>query len=285
MILRSTPFRRVTIVGTGLMGGSLGLAIKKHKLAKEVVGLSQKQSSLVHAIKCKVIDVGETNIQKAIKNADLVVLATPVDSIISLFAMIKPYLKRGCFVTDLGSAKVEIVEKAEAVLPMPGNFLGSHPLVGSEKTGVENADAQLFQGSTCILTPTKKTTRSTQEKMKLLWSTVGAQVKTLSPTEHDEILGYMSHLPHLISFGLLETIPQDDLEYMTRSLSDSTRIAGSSPQMWNDICLANSKNVLKSLDEFVKQMAVIRTAIINKDQRALVQYFTKVKEKRESIKS
>ncbi len=283
MLLKSYLFKRVTIVGVGLMGGSVGLAIRKYRLAKEVIGLSQKQSSLVAAIKKKAIDTACSDVPKAIRNADLVILATPVDSIIKLLTTISPYLRRGCVVTDIGSSKVEVVSAAEKVLSNNVIFIGSHPLVGSEKQGVEFATAELFDHSQCIMTPTKKTHYSAQEKVKKLWTKIGSHVSILSAQEHDEIMAYTSHLPHLLAFGLVEVISPEQLKFAAKGLLDTTRIAGSSPQMWNDICLSNSQNVLKSLDHFVKDLSILRKAIVNKDQSTLLEYLTRAQKKRNAI--
>jgi len=259
------------------------MAIKKNDLAREVVGLSYQKVSLETAIKNKAIDVGFTDVQKAVRNADLVILATPVDSIIKLLSAINPYLKRGCVVTDVGSAKMEIIEAAGKKLSSPNLFVGSHPLAGSEKVGSDNARADLFENSLCIMTPKKETHRTAKEKVKHLWTSMGANVKCLKPEEHDEILSYISHLPHLAAYGLMETVPKKFFEYAAQGLKDTTRIAGSSPQMWNDICMSNSKYVLKALDEMVKNFSHLRQAIINHDQKALMQYFTQAKEKRDTI--
>lgn len=283
MLLRTHMFRRVTILGVGLMGGSLGMAIKKHGLAREVVGFSSKQSSLMHAMKVGAIDIALTDLKEAVQNAELIVLATPVDTIIKILNSIKPYLRRGCIVTDLGSAKVEIVQVGERSLPDGSFFIGSHPLVGSEKKGIEFASADLFEGETCLVTPTTKTNEITKKKIKFLWTKLGGKVKSLTPEEHDQILAYISHLPHLIAYSLIETIPQQCLEYTTQSLKDTTRIAASSPQMWNDICLANSKNVVHALDDLIKHLSYLRKSIVTRDTKGLIHHFTKAKEKRDSI--
>lgn len=283
-IIRSNSFKKITIIGVGLMGGSLGMAIKKRKLAREVIGVSQKQSSLVEAIKLKAIDRGETNLQKAVKNADLVILATPVELIIKLIKTINPYLRRGCLVTDIGSAKLEVVETAQKKLSNPGFFVGSHPLVGSEKRGVGFADADLYEQSECIITPTKHTSRSARDRIRNFWSKIGCHVKSMSPEEHDQILAYTSHLPHLLAYGLMETIPPKYLTHVSNGFKDTTRIASSSPQMWNDICLANSNNLIHSLDDMVKNLAELRKAIVNRDEKTLMNHFTKAKEKRDDIK-
>src|SRR3989338_1713439 len=282
-MLRSSVFRKVTIIGVGFMGGSLGLALKKHGLAHEVVGVSHRQVTLDKAIELKAIDAGFTDLQKGVFNADLVVLAAPVQAILQQFSLINPHLKRGCLVTDMGSVKVNIVERAESVLAQPGMFVGSHPLAGSEKKGVENATADLFANARCIMTPTAKTTPVAKEKIKFMWTKLGCQVEILSPEDHDKILAQVSHLPHLVAYALIGSIGKEYLSQVPQGLKDSTRIAASSPQMWNDIFLANPKNVLDAMDALVKNLAFLRKAIIQRDQKDLLQYLEKAKEKRDSL--
>ncbi len=278
MLLRSYLFKRVAIVGVVLMGGSLGMAIKKHKIAREVIGLSHRQAALDQAVKSGAIDTPCLDVKKAIGNADLVVLATPVDSIIKLFTTIDPYLKRGCIVTDVGSTKTSIAENAEKILSNPAFFVGSHPLAGSEKKGVVNASIGLFEGSKCIMTPTEKTNQVAKQKVKHFWTKLNMEVKLLSPEEHDEILAYVSHLPHLLAYGLMAGIPSKFLEYASQGLKDTSRVAGSSPQMWSDICMANPKNVLNALDQCVEYLAHFRKAIVSQDQKSLTNYFIKAQE-------
>lgn len=271
-------------MGVGLMGGSLGMAIKKHQLAREVIGLSHRQTALAQAIQNKAIDVACLDVKKAIVNADLVVLAAPVDSIIKLFATINPYLKRGCIVTDVGSAKAKIVENAEKVLSAPAFFVGSHPLTGSEKKGVEHASADLFEGAACIMTPTDKTNQIARQKVKHFWTKLGMEVKILTPDAHDEILAYVSHLPHLLAYGLMACIPSQFLEYASQGLKDMSRLAVSSPQLWSDICMANSKNVLNALDRCVEHLAVFRKTVVGHDRKNLIHRFAEAQEKRNTLK-
>lgn len=282
-MLGAMMFRRVTIVGVGLMGGSLGLALKKHRLAKEVVGLSPRQESLDLALKAGAIDVGETDIGKAVRNSDLVILATPVDSIIKLMKSISPHLKRGALITDMGSTKVQILEASEQLLQQPGLFVGSHPLVGSEKQGVENASAELFENAICIVTPTTNTNATASRRIQNLWIKVGAKVKSLEPHIHDEILGTVSHMPHVVAFGVISSVPEEYFENSPQSLKDLTRIAASSPQMWNDICLSNSRNVVQSIDRVVKELSILRLAIVQKDSQKLMDYFAQAREKRTKL--
>ena len=283
MPIGSRLFRKVTIIGVGLMGGSLGKAIKKQGLAKEVVGLSQKQTTLSTAVKMQAIDHGCHDIRKAVHNADLVVLATPVSIITGTLSMIGPYLKRGCIVTDVGSSKVSIVRTAQQFLPNHVSFVGSHPLTGSEKKGVQFADEKLFEGALCIMTPTDQVNRSVTHRIKTLWARLGCRIKFLSPEEHDRIMAYISHLPHVLSFALMNIIPAELLEYTAQGLKDTTRIASSSPQMWSDICQGNADNIVNVLDELVKDLAGIRRAIVTNETKILLDEFQKAKDKRDRI--
>jgi prephenate dehydrogenase len=279
--LHSYLFRKITIIGVGLMGGSLGKAIKKHKLAKEVVGLSQRHTSLITALKSEAIDHAYHDVKKAVHDADLVVLATPVCVINGMLSMIGPHLKRGAIVTDVGSTKVSIVNAAQEHLPSPAHFVGSHPLAGSEKKGVYYASADLYQDTVCLMTPTEKTNHAAREKVKQLWTRIGCQVKTLTPEEHDKILAYVSHLPHALAFGLVHTIPVDFLPFGAAGLRDMTRIAASSAQMWHDIFMENRKNVLQVIDEMVKSLGEVRKAIAAQDDKFLLDFLKKVKHKKD----
>lgn len=281
--LRPTFFRKVTFLGLGLIGGSLAKAMRQNRLAKEIVGLSQSQQTLSTALKEGIIDQGYHDVAKAVANADLVVLAAPVGVIATMLSSMGPHLRRGCIVTDVGSSKQLIVTAAHKYLPDHVFFVGSHPLAGSEKTGVAYANADLFQNTTCLMTPTDATHRVAKERVKLLWSKVGSHVKFVSPDEHDKILGYVSHLPHLIAYALMETIPSEFLPYAAQGLKDTTRIAGSSNQMWTDIALSNKKNLIKSIDEVAKNLSLIRKAISTDDQKTLLNVFKNAKAKRDSL--
>lgn len=283
MSLKTPLFRKVTIVGVGLMGGSLGMAIKKHNIAREVVGISQKNSPLSHALKNNVIDHVAADLKSAVQNADLVILATPVKTIINILSTIGPHLRRHCIVTDVGSTKASIVEAAQKFLPPHVLFVGSHPLAGSEKKGSAYATADLFEGAMCIMTPVEHTNRLAKEKVKHFWMNIGCTVKMLPPEEHDKIVAYISHLPHLVAYGLMGAVPPEYLEYAAQGFKDTTRVASSSPQMWNDICMVNKKNIVKSLDELVKNLAAYRKAIIAKDETGLMDHFIKAKAKRDSF--
>ena len=276
-------FRKVTIIGAGLIGGSIGMAIKKQRLAREVIGVSRQHSSLVHALKNRAIDRGSHDIKKSVQDADFVILATPVKAIIEILPQISGSLRRGAIVTDVGSTKETIVEAAQKCLPAHAFYIGSHPLAGSEKKGAAFSSAELFQDSICILTPTDKTNKQTLEKVKSFWTKLGANVKPLSPSDHDKVLAYISHIPHLMAYSLMNVVPAEYLEFASQGLRDTTRIASSDPEMWSDICLVNSTPIVKSLDEVVKILSTFRKSIVSKDEQHLVENFRKAKNKRDTI--
>lgn len=267
------------------MGASLGLAIKKKGLAKEVVGIGRKETSLREAVDLGAIDESFLDLKKGLLGADLIILATPVASIIETLEFISKEHQRGCIITDLGSTKGAIVEKAEKVLPHSVLFVGSHPLVGSEKKGPTYANAALYDNASCVMTPTDKTNRLAKEKIKQFWTQMGCQVKMMGPGEHDEALAYVSHLPHMVAFSLIKSIPSQYLEFAPQGLRDTTRIASSDAHMWKDIALSNPKNILKSLDENVKVLAAIRKAIVTSDANTLEEIFKTAKSKREGVDS
>lgn len=285
MVLRRELFRKVTIIGVGLIGGSLGMALKKLNLVREVVGLSQRHSTLVYAIKNQVIDQGFTDFKQALNNADLVILATPVSTILKLIPQIAPFLKRNCIVTDVGSTKVSIVAAAEKHLPTFPFFIGGHPLAGSEKRGATYAHLQLFENAICILTPTEKTNQLAREKVRHLWIQLGAQVKFLSPDEHDRILAFMSHMPHLLAYALMEVVPPSYLEFASQGIKDMTRIAASSAEMWSEICTDNDNHTVHALDQLVAGLSAFRKAIVSKNAQSLLESFQKAKTKRDSLEN
>lgn len=276
-------FRKVAILGIGLIGGSMGIVLRKNKLAGEVVGVARQHASLVHALKNGAVDHGTHDLKKAVENADLVILSTPVKTITQMLSSIGGYLKRGCIVTDVGSTKAAIVDAAQKSLPPHAYFVGSHPLAGSEKKGVMFARGDLFNDSVCIVTPNEKTNKQAAEKVKELWVKLGTTVKVVTPAEHDKILAYISHVPHLLAYALIEAVPQEYLGYATQGLKDTTRIAASDPEMWNDICLTNSKNITEAVDGFVKILAVLRKSIVSQDDRSLIEHLKKSKSKRDGI--
>jgi prephenate dehydrogenase len=272
-------FNKVAIVGVGLIGGSLGLAIKKKKLANKVIGVSRHRKTLRAAVRRGAIDQGSQDI-KTVKDAELIILAAPVATIMALAPKISKIARKDCIITDVGSTKSELVSGLEKLFP---HYVGTHPLAGSEKKGVANACAALFSNSLCILTPTRNTSRPALNKIKRLWNSMGAKTVILTPAKHDEALSFISHLPHIAAFSLIGSVPEQYLKFASTGLKDTTRIAYSDANLWVDIFLSNRKNILKSMDVFGKKLARIKSAVARNDKKSLVKILKQAKTKRELL--
>jgi prephenate dehydrogenase len=272
-------FKKVAIVGVGLIGGSIAADIKRKNLARQIVGVSRHKKSILLARKSRIINKGAQTLS-IIKDSDLVILATPVNTILNLAKEIASLVPDSCIVTDVGSTKQEIVAKLSKIFP---NYIGSHPLAGSEKRGVSNACSGLFKNSLCILTPTKNTHPETLKKIKALWNKLGAKVVFLSPATHDRILSFVSHLPHALAFSLINIIPERYLEFGANSLRDTTRIALSDSALWVDIFLSNPKNILNAIQHFQKKLSRMKSAINKEDKKLITRILEDAKNKREIL--
>jgi prephenate dehydrogenase len=273
-------FNKVAIVGTGLIGGSMGLAIKKNKLAGSIVGFSRHESSIIKAKRLGAIDNGSTSLA-VIKGADLVILATPVGSIMDLASTISKIINKNCTVIDVGSTKEKIVLKLSKIFP---NYVGTHPLAGSEKRGVAFANPDLFNDSLCLLTPDKKTNKSSLLKVKKLWQGLGAKTLKVTAPEHDRIMASVSHLPHAAAFALMNSVPGVFLKFSASGLKDTTRISASEPELWADIFLSNDRNILDALELLENNLGRIKSALKNKNKNALLKLLRKAKRIREKLK-
>ena len=276
-------FNKVVIIGMGLIGGSLGKALLEKGLAEEVVGVCRRQSSLDRAVNSGVLTSGYVNdYPEATRGADIVVIATPVQAIKKVLKDLAEGLKGDVIVTDVGSTKGEIVSFAETFKGRY-SFVGAHPLAGSEKTGVEYARADLFHGSLCILAETGSTNKEDLSKVRQLWESVGARVDVLSPEEHDEIIAFTSHLPHVVAYSLAGSQREDFVRFMSTGFKDTTRIASSDPVLWKGILLSNRKNVLKSVQKFRSVLDGIEKAIDKGDQETLEEMLSECKRVRDGL--
>ena len=282
-------FNKISIIGVGLIGGSLGLALKEKNPNFKIVGID-KQQIIEKAIARDAIDEGTVNLEEGIKEADIVIIATPVKTILDLLPKINPFLKKGCLVTDAGSTKGQIVERANKVLSKDVFFIGGHPMAGSEKCGIEEADSHLFQDRTYILTPTKKSNLIAIEKIFSLIKMIDANRLILDPLEHDRIVGAVSHLPQIIAVSLINTIGElalrgnntNHFKAIGEGFKDMTRIASSPYKIWEDICETNQENILKMIQEFRNYLEVIEDKLKN-DPSSLKEEFQKASKLRESI--
>lgn len=274
---------QVTIVGLGMMGGSLGMALKRHQFASTVVGWSRKPSTLRRAKAKGAIDVGTTDEHTAVRDAHLVVLATPVDAIVPLAQRLARFMRAGSILTDVGSTKTQIVHTLERTLPRRVAFVGGHPLAGSEQRGIEAADARLFDGAVVILTPTARTSRSAVQRVRQLWNPLVDHVMTMSPRQHDRVLASMSHLPHLVAYCLALTADVGSLPCAPRSFLDATRIAKSDPQLWDDIFLTNRAPLIEAVARFDRRWRKLRMALTRADRTGLRQLLVRAKSRRDAL--
>ncbi|MCC7203082.1 MAG: prephenate dehydrogenase/arogenate dehydrogenase family protein [Nitrospirae bacterium] len=281
-------FRRMVIIGVGLIGGSLALACREKGIVSEVIGVGRSEQNLKDAVALKAIDSYTFRVEDAVKGADIVILATPVRSLIRLSREIAPHLSPGAIVTDAGSVKGPLTE-IENILPLGTHFVAGHPIAGKEKSGVKAAFPQLFQDAKCILTPTAKTDPDAVNTVQAMWEAAGARVQRMDPWQHDRIFAAVSHLPHVVAFALVNTLLDLEKEsagiisYSAGGFRDFTRIAASHPEMWRDICLMNRENVLEMLDRYEKSIARLKSMIRNDDADGLHSEFERARQVREKL--
>ena len=279
-------FDRVTILGVGLIGASFALAMKKYTFCNHLTGHGRRVENLERAKEMGIIDSFELNPVKACADSDLVLFATPVGTFIDIAKKIRPVLKKGALITDVGSVKGRLVYDMEALMPAGASFIGCHPIAGSNRSGIETAAAGIFTGAQCIITPTEKTSRDTLDKLIHIWKTFGCAVELVNPDEHDRIYAMVSHLPHLIAYAIVNAVADADVSYLKFSgqgFLDTTRIASSSPELWRDICILNKDNLLKSLDIFKSNLERLSQYLRVSDFESLKREFEKARTLREGI--
>lgn len=284
-------FNQAAIIGVGLIGGSLGMILRRKGLASSVVGVGRRVENLKTAVTVGAIDRYVVDSREAVRDADLVILATPVDTYERHLKEWASCLRPGAIVTDVGSVKGELVARSERQMPAGVHFVGAHPIAGKEKTGAAAGSEDLFAGRRCILTPTKETDPQALEQVQFLWQEAGAVVLTMDPHLHDKILGAVSHLPHVAAFALMNAlvdirteVPALDLAgHSGGGLRDTTRIAASSPEMWRDIFLWNRENVVACIRAFERSLGELRQLIQTGDAAGIEKLLEKAKEEREKF--
>ena len=278
-------FGQITIVGVGLIGGSVGLAAKARGVAGRVVGVGRDRARLEQAVRLGAIDTFTTDRAEGAADADLIVICTPVDQIGGDVFAVAAGAGRSAIITDAGSTKAGIVEAADDVvyhLHGPA-FVGSHPLAGAEKGGVEYARADLFEGRVTILTPTDRTGAGAVERVEAFWRALGARTVRMSPDDHDRVLATTSHLPHAVAAGVAGVTPPEWLPLSAGGFRDVTRIAGGSPELWAPIFQANRDAVLAALDRFTDRLAEFRRLLEAGDGAGLVRWLADAKQVRDAL--
>jgi prephenate dehydrogenase len=279
------PFERVAILGLGLMGASLGMALRAAGVARLLTGYDPRPGVAKRARARMAIDLACADVSRAVSGADLVILAAPIRAAPDLFSAIAPCLASGALVTDLCSVKTPIVAFAEQMLPDPSRFIGGHPMTGSERAGVEAARAELYAGCVWALTPTERTAPETVARLSWMISRLGATPLALDPTEHDAAVALVSHLPRVAASALVLTAAQSAIWPVAQGLAaggfrDSTRVASGDPAMTSDICGANGPEILASLDAYIEALSSLRAQIAHGDG-ALEDTFAGAKERRD----
>jgi prephenate dehydrogenase len=281
-------FNRITILGVGLLGASFALALKKNGLCGTVTGFGRNRENLQRAKERNIIDSFETDPVAACRDSDLIMLSAPVGTFAGLAKAIVPALKKGAVLTDVGSVKGVLVREIERMMPKDVHYIGGHPIAGSDRSGIDSANSELFRNARCVITPTENSDPSSLDKIRNLWKALGSEIIILNPEEHDRIYASVSHLPHLIAYAMVNTVAEMDRSYLDfsgKGFMDSTRIACSSEELWNDICLLNRDNIIETLAVFQKNLDMLGQYLKTGDSDSLKAEFRKARILRENIGS
>ena len=283
-------FKKVCIIGCGLIGSSLARVIKKHNLSEKIV--SSNRSDIVNkkVLELKIVDDSSSDTQKMVNDSDLIIIATPLSSYENVILKIKNSLKNGMILTDVGSVKESVIGLVEKAIPKDVSWISSHPIAGTEESGPEAGFSELFKNRWCILTPSKKAKEKDINTLKSFWKKIGSKVDIMDAKQHDYILSITSHIPHLVAYNIVNTsinIQEEKqsaiVKYSAGGLRDFTRIAASNPIMWRDIFIQNKTNTLKEIEKFIANLKDLKNAIVNEDGKKLEEIFIKTKKIRKEI--
>ena len=281
-MLHIKKLKKIGIVGPGLIGGSVALALKTANVPAKIIGIGHRQISIDRAIEFGAIDEGSLSLED-LHDCQLVIIATPISLIKSTIDSLVDILARGAIVTDVGSTKRQICKWASKLFSRKIEFVGSHPVAGSEKRGIEFARHDLFVNANCFVTPVKMNSASAIDLISQLWRTVGMNVVVTSPAEHDKLLGLVSHLPHVVAAGLVNTCTQKQLEFTGTGFMDTTRIASGDVKLWTDIIMSNPDYIVKAIQNFSSELDEIANAIRNEDDKKLAKLLSSAKSKRDKL--
>ena len=275
----------VAIVGVGLIGGSIGLALRQRGLTRHVIGIGRKESSLRRALECGTVTATSTDLERGVAAADVIVVCTPVESIIDHCLRASRACPAGALITDAGSTKGHICRTLGESWEGRGIFVGAHPMAGSEKTGPEFAQADLFAGRVTVLTPLPETPAADLVRAEQFWQALGSRLIQTSPEAHDEAVAAISHLPHLVSAALAAATPAEHLPLAATGWYTTTRVAAGEVELWRQILMENRGHVLRALANFEKVLSQFREALAGDDHRELVRLLETGKERRDAVGS
>ena len=283
-------FKKVCIIGCGLIGSSLARVIKKNNLAEKIV--SSNRSDLINkkVIELNIVNDSSSDTKKMVTNSDLIIIATPLSSYEEVILKIKDSIKSGAIITDVGSVKENILHLVEKNIPEKVSWIPSHPIAGTEESGPEAGFAELFHNRWCILTPSKKVKEEDISLLQNFWEKIGSKVDIMTPAHHDKVLAITSHIPHLIAFNIVGTVAdlEDDtkmeaVKYAAGGFRDFTRIAASDPEMWRDVFMENREAVLEMLGRFSEDLSVLQRAIRRGAANGLETKFTRTRDLRRRV--
>ena len=283
-------FKKVCIVGCGLIGSSIARAIRKNRLSSKIVSSNRSDIINKKVIKLRIVDDSSSDTKKMVKDSDLIIICTPLSSYEDVISKIKNSLKNGAILTDVGSVKKKIIYSVEKNIPKNISWISSHPIAGTEESGPDSGFSELFKNRWCILTPSNQAKDKDIKLLETFWKKIGSKVDIMDAKQHDYILAITSHIPHLIAYNIVNTTlnvkkkkEHDIIKYSAGGLRDFTRIAASNPIMWRDIFIQNKKNTSKMIDKFINNLKDLKKAIKNKDGKKLEKIFTKTKKIRQKI--
>ena len=279
-------FDRVAIIGVGLLGGSVGLTLKSRGLCGKVIGLGRSPASVEAGLEMGAIDEAADELVEAAAGADLVVVCTPVGSVAGVIEEVESFLEEDCVITDVGSTKQDIVRAVEQLRRAGSMFVGSHPMAGSEKKGVRNASAGLFDGATVFLTPTPSTDERAAGVIREMWERFGAKIVELEPEIHDRVMARTSHLPHIVAALLvagLRVLEEERIGLVGKGFLDTTRIASSDPEMWADICMSNLEEVREAVVTLRNDLDEFNLYLTEGEYEKIFEFFRSVKTLRDSF--
>ena len=275
--------RNISVVGLGLLGGSIALAARQRLPGIRVIGYSHRAPTRAKArdlgVGTEIVD----DLAAAVGAADLVILATPIFTFEEYFAQIARHVCARCIVTDVGSTKLMPHQWAERQLDKRARYVGSHPVAGSEQKGVEFARDDLFYQARCILTATQTTDRAAVKSLKTFWSALGCSIQVMDPVEHDRIFANISHVPHVLAAGLVNASDGDDMKFAGKGFLDSTRIASGPPTVWTDVLMANSENIANGIDRTITELQRLQKAIRSNAREEIERLLAAAQEKRSAL--
>jgi prephenate dehydrogenase len=278
---------KISIIGAGLLGGSLGMALRHKKVAANVCAYVRRAESVAEVLDAGAATSATLDLAEAVKDASLVIICTPLGQMRELAEKMRGHLKPGTVITDVGSTKETVVRELEPIFAsVRCHFIGSHPMAGSEKTGVKAGRANLFENAICLVTPTLRSNPDAVCTVQNFWKAVGAQTIKMSPELHDDLVSRSSHLPHVVAAELANYVlspvhPKEQALVCASGFRDTTRIASGSPEMWRDISLANRKNLIRVLGVFIEDLQEFQHALERQDKKAVEEFFANAKERRE----